>query len=93
MPAADAATDEVTKHLLGRLVVGDHAVAKRPRRPDVRGCTPDHPACVLADRPHLARQLVDCDDRRLEDDDTVATAKNDGVRRAEVDRKGTPSTR
>ena len=85
--AANHPSDEVAKHLLGHLEVGDHAVTKRPRRANVGGSASDHPTRVLTDGLDLSGALVDRDHRRLEHDDAVAAPIDDGVRRAEIHRQ------
>ena len=83
-PAAADEADELAEHLLGRLEVRDHAVPQRPRRDDRRGRAAEHLPRLLADRVDLSRLLVHRDDRRLEQDDALAGAEDDGVRRPEI---------
>jgi hypothetical protein len=86
-PAGRRLADEVTQHLLRRLEVRDHAVAKRARRADVRRRAADHASGVLAERLHVAGSLVDRDHRRLEDDDPAAALVDDRVGGTQVDRE------
>ena len=79
--------DEVVEHALGVLEVGDDAVLHRPDRDDVAGRAAEHLLGFLADGLDLAGLLVHGDDRRLADDDSLALAEHQGVRRAEVDGK------
>jgi hypothetical protein len=82
---ARRARNEVAQHLLCHLEVRDHAVAERPCSPDVRGRAPDHPPRLITHSEHTAGQLIDRDDRRLEQDHSGAPPDDDGVRRAKVD--------
>ena len=88
-PQATAADepDELAEHLLGRLEVCDHAVPQRPGRDDRRRGATEHLPRLLADRIHLSGLLIHRHDRRLEEDDALAAAENDRVRRPEVDRE------
>ena len=83
-PAAADEADELAEHLLGRLEVRDHAVPQGPGRDDRRGRAAEHLPRLLADRVDLSRLLVHRDDRRLEQDDALAGAEDDGVRRPEI---------
>ena len=83
---AERLLDEVVQHRLGHLEVRDHAVAKRPDRPDRGGRAADHLLRVGADRVDVAGRVVDRDDGRLEEDDPLAADEDDGVGGAEVDR-------
>jgi hypothetical protein len=67
--------------------VGDHSVAERTDRADRRRSAPDHPASILTNRLNSVCAFVDRDDRRLEDDDPLATNEHERVRRAKVDRQ------
>ena len=94
--AAVHPADEVPKHLLGYLEVGDHAVAQRTGRADVGRRPPDHPPSVRADSVDPVGALVDRDHGRLEEDLTAevkgrdllsglpktVTLTSDGVRQA-----------
>jgi hypothetical protein len=93
MSSAEDTTDEVAQHLFGRLEIGDHAVSKRPCRCDVRRCAPDHLARLSADRVNLAAALVDRDDRRLKQDDPLATPEDHRIRGAQIDSKLPSRTR
>ena len=84
--SADA-PDELPQHLLGHVEVGDHAVPERPDCTDMSGRATNHPSRLITDRKHLRAQLIDRHHRRLEQDDPLATAKDDRVRGAEIDRK------
>ena len=83
--AADRPADEVPEHLLGHLEVGDDAVAERPGRTDRRRGAPDHAARLRADREHLPRDLLDGDNRRLEENDPLAADEDDRVRGPQID--------
>jgi hypothetical protein len=78
--------DEVAQHLLGHVEVGDHAVLERPDRLDRPRRPPEHPLRLDADRVHLARALVDRDDRGLGEDDAAAAHVDERVGGAEVHR-------
>jgi hypothetical protein len=58
---------------------------KRPGGDDGRGRTAEHLPRLLADRVHLAGPLVHRNDRRLEENDALSAAEDDGVRRPEID--------
>ena len=77
--------DEVPKHLLGDVEVGDDAVFERPDRGDSPWRAPEHPLRLDADRVHLPGPLVDGDDRRLREHDAAPADVDEGVRGAEVD--------
>ena len=77
--------DEVAEHLLRHVEVGDDAVLERPDRRDRAGRAAEHPLRLDADGVHLARALVDRDDRRLREDDAAAAHVDERVRGAEVD--------
>ena len=86
-PAAAAVglADEVRQHLLGRLEVGDDAVAHRLDRRDVARRAPEHLLGLGADRLDRAGGVVDGHDRRLADDDARAAREDAGVGGAEID--------
>ena len=84
-PAAADPADEVAKHLLGRLEVCDHAVAQGPGGDDRRRRAPQHLPRLLPDGVDLTGLLVHRHHRGLEQDDALAAAEDDGVRRPEVD--------
>src|SRR5207249_509328 len=77
----------VPEHVRGDLEVGDDSVPKRTDRANCGGCTPDHPASLLADRVHGIGGLVDRNHGWLEDDDALAANEDERVRRTEVDRQ------
>ena len=77
--------DEVAEHLLGDVEVGDDAVLQRADRGDRSRRAPEHALRLDADRVHLARALVDRDDRRLGENDAAAAHVDERVRGAEVD--------
>ena len=77
--------DEVPEHLLGHVEVGDDAVLQRTDRLDRPRRAAEHPLRLDADRVHLARALVDRDDRRLGEDDAAPAHVDERVRGAEVD--------
>jgi hypothetical protein len=85
--AAADEPDELAEHLLGRLEVGDHAVAQRPGGDDRRGGAAEHLPRLLAHGVDLTRLLVHRDNGRLEQDDPLTAAEDDGVRRSEVHRE------
>ena len=78
--------DEVAEHLLGHVEVGDDAVLERADRGDRPGRASEHALRLDADRVHLARALVDRDDRRLGEHDAAATHVDERVGGAEIDR-------
>ncbi len=78
--------DEVTKHLLGHVEVGDHAVLERTNRLDRPRRAAEHPLGLDADGVDLVRARVDRDDRRLGQHDAATADVDERVRRAEVDR-------
>jgi hypothetical protein len=84
-PTCTDLADEVPQHLLCRFEVGYHTVAKGTASSDMRWGSSDHLTRLLSDRLHPARQLVDRDDRGLEEHDALATAENDRVRRTQID--------
>ena len=77
--------DEVAEHLLGHVEVRDHAVLERADRGDRAGRAAEHALRLDADRVHVARPLVDRDDRRLREHDPAAADVDQRVRGAEVD--------
>ena len=77
--------DEVAKHLLGHVEVGDDAVLERADRGDRPRRAPEHPLRLDADGVHLARALVDRDDRRLGEHDAAPADVDERIRGAEVD--------
>ncbi len=77
--------DEVAQHLLRHVEVGDDAVLQRTNRLNRSGRAAEHPLRLHADRVHLARALVDRDDRRLRQDDAAPANVDEGVRGSEVD--------
>jgi hypothetical protein len=77
--------DEVRQHLFRDLEVGDDAVLHRFDGDDVAGRAPEHFLGFLADRLDTSGDLVDGHDRRLVDDDTLATRVHAGVGGAKVD--------
>ena len=79
--------DEVAEHLLGRLEVGDHAVAHRADGGDAAGRPPEHLFRVVADGLDLVVDVVDRHDGRLVEHDAGAARKHAGVGGAEVDRQ------
>ena len=83
-PAAADEPDELAEHLLGRLEIRDHAVPQGPGRDDRRGCAAEHLAGLLAHGVDLPGLLIHRDDGRFEQDDALAAAENDGVRRPEI---------
>ena len=82
---AQHALDEVAKHPLGRLEVGDHAVLERPDDHDVGRRPADHLLRLGADRDHRTGHDVDGDDRRLVQHDPAAPLVDDRVGGAEID--------
>ena len=84
-PAAADPADEVAQHLLGGLEVRDHAVAQGSGGDDRRRRAAEHLSRLLADGVDLSGLLVHGHDGRLEEDDALAAAEDDGVRRPEVD--------
>ena len=77
--------DEVAEHLLGDVEVGDDAVLQRADGRDRARRAAEHPLRLDADGVHLARALVDRDDRRLGEHDAAAAHVDERVRGAEVD--------
>src|SRR4051812_10980906 len=77
--------DEVAKHLLGHVEVGDDAVLQRSNRADRAGCAPEHALRLEADGMHVAGCLVDRDDRRLGQHDPAPAHVDERVRGPEVD--------
>ena len=82
--APDRVAHEVSEHLLGDVEIGDDAVTEWAGGADRRRCAADHGSRLLADGEDLIRQLVDGDDRRLEEDDPFTAHEDDRVRRAQV---------
>ena len=79
--------DEVAEHLLADLEVGDDAVLQGPDGLDVVGRAAHHPLGLEADGDGLAVVDVDRHDRRLVEDDALATDVDQRVGGAEVDRE------
>ena len=77
--------DEVAQHLLGHVEVGDDAVLQRADRGDRPGRAAEHALGLDPDGVHLARALVDRDDRRLGEHDAAAAHVDERVGCAEVD--------
>ena len=78
--------DEIAKHLLCDVEIGDDTVSQRPNRLDVRRGPPDH---SLGSHPYFERSVVvgiDGDHRRLVEDDPLPADKHQRVRGAEVNR-------
>ena len=78
--------DEVAKHLLRHVEVGDDAVLQRADGRDRPGRASEHPLRLDADRVHLAGALVDRDDRRLGEHDAAPADVDQRVGSAEIDR-------
>ncbi len=78
--------DEVIQHLLGRVVVGDDAVAERPDHLDGPGAAAEHGLGLCADREHGAVARVHRDDRRLVQHDPLPRHVDERIGGAEVDR-------
>src|SRR5262245_48451929 len=79
--------DQVAQHPLGDLEVRDDPVLQGLDDADVGRCPSQHPLGLAADGDDGAVGLVNGDDGRLAEDDTLATDEHEGVRRAQVDRE------
>src|SRR4051795_12612200 len=77
--------NEVAKHLLGDVEVGDHAVLEWADRGDRPGRAAEHALGLDADGVDLAGALVDRDHARLGEDDSTAPNVDESVGRAKVD--------
>jgi hypothetical protein len=86
--AAMHLVNEVLDHLLGDVDVGDHAITQRADGLDLVGRLAHHQLGVLADGFHPLDAIygLNCDDRRLIEDDAPAADVDEGVGRPEVDR-------
>ena len=67
--ASAGLADEVLEHSLRNIVIGDHAVAQRSDRDNVRRSSSEHLSCFFPDGQDLVGIVVDRDDRRLIEDD------------------------
>ena len=76
--------DEVTKHLLGNVEVGDHPVFEGANRNDVRRRAADHPLSFGPHREDRSRLRVDGHNRRLVENDPASAHVNERVRRTKV---------
>jgi len=81
----DDEREEVAKHLLGNVEVGDDAVLHRSHRDDAVGRPAQHPLRLETNTLDLLRLPVDRDDRRLVEDDALAFDVDKRIRCAEVD--------
>ena len=79
--------DKVAKHGLGNIEVGDDAVLQGTNGHDVAGRTAEHALCLDTDREDALVVLVDGDNRRLANDDALATHGDKRICGAEVDGK------
>src|SRR6266700_4063521 len=61
--------DEVLQHLLRDFEVGDHAIFHRSDSYDIAGCSSQHVFRIATYGFDLVGYFVDCDDRRLRDND------------------------
>ena len=75
---------------LGHLELGDRSLAQRSHGNDVAGIAADQIPGSLTDRDDGASVRVQRHDRRLVEDDPLALAVDDRVRRSEVDREVPP---
>src|SRR4029077_5223419 len=75
---------------LGHLELGDRALAQRSHGNDVAGIAADQIPGSLTDRDDGASVRVQRHDRRLIEDDPLALAVDDRIRRSEVDREVPP---
>src|SRR3954468_365036 len=78
--------DEVAKHLLGDLEVGDDAVLQRPDGLDRPGSPAQHPLGLDPHGVDLAAPRIDRHDRRLGEHDAPPTDVDERVRGPQVDR-------
>jgi hypothetical protein len=80
--------DEVLDHLFCYVDVGDHAVAERSDRLDVRGRLTHHELGVGADSQNLGNAITcfDRHDGRLVENHTAMGGEDDRVHRAQIDR-------
>ena len=76
--------DEVTEHLLGHVEVGDDAILQRANGGDIARGTTQHALRLNADGVHITGPLVDCDHRRLRQNDAATLHVNKSVGGAEV---------
>jgi hypothetical protein len=79
--------DEVIQHLLGVAEVRDHTVLHRLDGDNVARSSSQHLLGFFADGLHLIGLRIDGNDRRLVDDDALATRVHQRVGRAQVDRQ------
>ena len=79
--------DEVAKHGLGHIEVGDDAVLERTDGDDVAGRAAEHAFGLDTDSQDALVVLIDCDDGGLADDDALAAHGDEGVGCTEVDRQ------
>jgi hypothetical protein len=77
--------DEVAKHLLGDVEVGDDAVLQRTDGLDVGRGAPDHPLRLGSDGEDRAGEGVDGDDGGLVQDDPASANIDERVRGTQVD--------
>src|SRR3990172_1332774 len=77
--------NEMPQHLLSDVEVGDDTVVEGTDGGDRSGRPTQHALRLDADRVHLARALVDSDDRRLGEHNAAATDVDERIRGAEVD--------
>ena len=81
---------ELLEHLLGNREVRDYPVLHRPDRSDVARRTPQHLLCFetdFLDRFLAARTtfLLDGDNRRLVENDTLTSNIDQRIRRTQID--------
>ena len=84
-PAHPDTLEQQSDHPLGDLEVGDRTATQRTDRDDVAGGATDHLPRLATRREHLAGLSVECDHRRLVQDDAAALHVDQRVRRSQVD--------
>jgi hypothetical protein len=77
--------DEVAKHLLGDVEVGDDAVLQGPDRRDRPWRAAEHALRLDPHSVHLAGALVDRDDARLREDNPAPAHVDERIGSPEVD--------
>ena len=79
--------NEVAKHGLGDVEIGDHAVLERAHGDDIAGRATEHALSLDADGENALVVLVDSDDGGLADDDALASHRDECVGGPQVDGK------
>ena len=87
MIAIVSSLDEVLQHLLGDIEISDHPILHGLDGNDIARCSTQHLLGFTPNSFNLVGDLINGDDGRLVDNDSLASGINEGIGRTQVNGK------